>query len=248
MIIWNNNDDVTIWQDAITMALRKAKWTHEVNTKMSLREDFVNFFWHAKDFAFTHEVAAEACKIQPTVTRWVKMASRMARWFHDLVSFVLSSWVEKFPIPTMIIRSKHDVVTIWQDPITMALRKAKWTHENNTKMSLREDLGQFFYFTFAHVVASEAWKIQPSVTKWVKMASRMARCFHDQTRVWTFSYSCVHLLSNSGQCDASMRSILAFSLALFAWFELLQILSWKGAEVNPEKRVKDLWGLISKEF
>ena len=27
--------------------------------------------------------------------------------------------------------------------------------------------------------------------------------FHDQTRIWTFSFLCVHLLSNSGQCDAS---------------------------------------------
>ena len=34
----------TIWQDAITMVLRRAKWTHEVNTKMSLREYFGQFF------------------------------------------------------------------------------------------------------------------------------------------------------------------------------------------------------------
>ena len=44
----------------------------------------------------------------------------------------------------MIIRSNHDV-TIWQDAISMALRRAKWTHEVNTKMnSLREHFGQFF--------------------------------------------------------------------------------------------------------
>ena len=38
----------------------------------------VNFL-HAKDFAFANEVAAETWKIQPAVTRWVKVASRMAR-------------------------------------------------------------------------------------------------------------------------------------------------------------------------
>ena len=40
-----------------------------------------SFFLHAKDFAFAHKVAAEAWKIQPAVTRWVKMASQMARSF-----------------------------------------------------------------------------------------------------------------------------------------------------------------------
>ena len=42
------------------MALRRAKWTHEANTKISLREAFGQFFLRAKDFAFAHEVAAEA--------------------------------------------------------------------------------------------------------------------------------------------------------------------------------------------
>ena len=66
------------------MALRRAKWTHEVNTKMSLREDFErSILLQAKDFAFSHEVAAEVWKKQPAVTRWVMMASRMARCFHD---------------------------------------------------------------------------------------------------------------------------------------------------------------------
>ena len=82
MIIQSNNDDVMIWQDAITMALRRAKWTHEVNTKMSLRE-YLGQFLHAKDFAFAHKVAAEAWKMQPAVTGWVKMAPRMTRCFHD---------------------------------------------------------------------------------------------------------------------------------------------------------------------
>ena len=62
-------------------------------------------------------------------------------------------------------------------------------------------------FAFAHEVAAEVWKIQPAVTRWVKMASWMAWCFHDQTRILTFSYSCVNLLSNSGQCDASIKEV-----------------------------------------
>ena len=45
------------------MALRRAKWTHEVNTKMSLREDFErSILLQAKDFAFAREAAAEAWK------------------------------------------------------------------------------------------------------------------------------------------------------------------------------------------
>ena len=107
----------------------------------------------------------------------------------------------------MIIRSNNDDVTIWQDAITMALRRAKWTHKSVRKWAFARTSVNFLHakdFAFAHKVAAEAWKIQPAVTRWVKMASRMTRCFHDQTRIWKFSYSCVHLLSNSERCDASI--------------------------------------------
>ena len=44
----------------------------------------------------------------------------------------------------MITRSKDQDDTIRQDAFTMALRRAKWTHEFNTKMNLRKVLRQFF--------------------------------------------------------------------------------------------------------
>ena len=37
--------------------------------------------------------------------------------------------------------------------------------------------------------------------RWHKMPSRFARCFCDQILIWTFTLSCVHLVSISGQCD-----------------------------------------------
>jgi hypothetical protein len=35
----------------------------------------------------------------------------------------------------------------------------------------------------------------------------MARCYYDKIRIWTFPYSCVHLMPNSGQCDACITIV-----------------------------------------
>jgi hypothetical protein len=50
----------------------------------------------------------------------------------------------------------------------------------------------------AHEVAAGAWETPPAVIRWLKMPSRMARWFYDQSRIWTFPLSCVHLVSISG--------------------------------------------------
>jgi hypothetical protein len=83
MLTRRKNERNTITQDAIWMATRKAKWTHEFNTKMNLREYLRQFFWHAKDFEPTHEVPAEARKTLPAVKRTMKMHSRMVGCIHD---------------------------------------------------------------------------------------------------------------------------------------------------------------------
>jgi hypothetical protein len=44
-----------------------------------------------------------------------------------------------------------------------------------------------------------------AVIRCPKMPSRMAQWFYDQSRTWTFPLSCVHLVSISGQCDASIK-------------------------------------------
>jgi hypothetical protein len=56
----------------------------------------------------------------------------------------------------------------------------------------------------AHEVAAGAWETPPAVMRWHKMPLRMARWFYDQSRIWKFPLSCVHLWSISGQCDASI--------------------------------------------
>ena len=45
------------------------------------------------------------------------------------VSFVLSSWIEKRPIPWMIIGSNNDAVTMWQDVITKGKMDTRSQHE-----------------------------------------------------------------------------------------------------------------------
>ena len=167
------------------------------------------------------------------------------RWLHDDIARALRSRVafvrqsDSFLFLSYCLReSKNSRYQRWSyEVITMLSRFDKmpwrWPYEGKNghtkttrKWAFARTSINFLHtkdFAFAHEVAAEAWKIQPAVTSWIKMASRMARCFHVQTRICTFSYSCVNLLSNSGQCDAIMRSILAFSLALFAWFEFVQI-------------------------
>ena len=44
MITQRKDEDDTIRQDAVTMASRRARWTHELNTKTHLREAFLEFF------------------------------------------------------------------------------------------------------------------------------------------------------------------------------------------------------------
>ena len=73
----------------------------------------------------------------------------------------------------MITRSNYGDDTILQDALTMALRRAKWTHEYNTKINHRKVFGQFFgtpkilppltkllpepeKFTGGHTIASDA--------------------------------------------------------------------------------------------
>ena len=68
--------------------------------------------------------------IPMTIIRWLH--DKIARTSRSFVAFVrqsgsfffssvLSSWVEKCPIPPIITRSNNDDVTIWQDAITMTL-------------------------------------------------------------------------------------------------------------------------------
>ena len=51
------------------------------------------------------------------------------------------------PMTPMITRCQYEGNTIQQDGITMDSRRARVTHELNTKMNLREVIGRFFDMT-----------------------------------------------------------------------------------------------------
>ena len=129
------------------------------------------------------------------------------RWLHDGIARASRSRVAflrqsgSFLFPSYCLREaknarwhrwSHEDDTIWQDALTMDLRRAKWTHEFNTKMNLRKIFRQL----------NGAWETPPAVIRWLKMSSRKARCCYDLSWIWTSPLSCVHLGSISGQCDA----------------------------------------------
>ena len=88
---------------------------------------------------------------------------------HLLVSFVLSSWDEICPMAPMVTRSKDEDDTIWQDVLTMASGRARWTHECNTKMNLRMVIGHIFGMS----------KILPSHTKFLPEPEKLSRRLYD---------------------------------------------------------------------
>jgi hypothetical protein len=76
----SKDEDDTIWQDALTMALRRAKWTHENVPSQGPSA----IFWHAKDFATAHEVAARAWETPPAVIR-LREALAMPSCTHRII-------------------------------------------------------------------------------------------------------------------------------------------------------------------
>ena len=72
--------DVTRWpHDGHTNVAMDTRSQHDVDPS----RDHRTFFWHAKDFSTTPEVAPDALEMLPKAIRWLKMATRIARWLHD---------------------------------------------------------------------------------------------------------------------------------------------------------------------
>ena len=127
-----------------------------------------------------------------------------------LISFVLCSRGEECPMAPMITRSNYEDDTILQDALMMALRRATWTHEYNMKMNLRAIFWHAKDFAIAHEVAAGAWKVHRRSYDCFRCPHEwpdMARCIYDQSRIWNFPSSCVHLMSTSGQCDAGITLV-----------------------------------------
>ena len=102
----------------------------------------------------------------------------------------------------MITRSWHDLTRCLHDGHTKDKMDTRIQHENEPSQGPSALFWHAKDFATAHEVAAEAWESPPAVIRWLKMSSRMARCLYDQSRIWTFPLSCVHLVSISGQCDA----------------------------------------------
>ena len=86
-----------------------------------------------------------------------------------LVSFVLSSWVEKCPIPPMIIRSNNDLTRCHYDGLTKGKIDTRSQHENEPSRGLRSIFLHAKDFAFPHEVVAEAWKIQPAVNNFLAL-------------------------------------------------------------------------------
>ena len=145
-----------------------------------------------------------------TIIRWlydgITRASRSHVAFRrHSGSFLFPSYCLREAISARWHRWSHEVITIWQDAITMALRRATWTHEYNTKMNLRKVFGQFI----GTPSCCRSLKIDRQSYDRLRCPHEwpdMARCVYDQSRIWNFPSSCVHLMSTSGQCDASITN------------------------------------------
>ena len=91
----------------------------------------------------------------------------------------------------MITRSKDEDDTIWQDALTMALRRAKWTHEFNTKMNLRKVFRQFFGMP---KILQLLTKLVPEPEKLHRRSYDGLRCPHEWPDVFTISAELEHFL------------------------------------------------------
>ena len=113
----------------------------------------------------------------------------------------------------------HTKATQWPHDVVLRVRwpyEGQNGHTNSTRKwnFARSWLRAIFWhakdFATVHEVAAGARETPPAVIRWLKIPSRMARCVHDQSRIWTFPLLCVHICSISVQCDACFKNINRF--------------------------------------
>ena len=108
---------------------------------------------------------------------------------------------------TRYMRWKHDGTRWPYNGHAKEKMTTRMHHEGEHSCSLPAFFWHAKDFVITHEVAPEAQKPYKRAIRLLKMASRMCRCFYDQSRIWKKSNSCGHLLSNSGQCDARKNSM-----------------------------------------
>jgi hypothetical protein len=102
----------------------------------------------------------------------------------------------------MITRSKDEDDMICQDALTMALQRAKWTHEFNTKMNLRKVLRQYFGMP---KILPPLTKLLPEHVKLHRWSYDGLRCPHEWPDGFTIRAEFEHFLYRvSIWCDASI--------------------------------------------
>ena len=154
-----------------------------------------------------------------TIIRWLHAG--IARASRSRVAFLRQSG--SFLFPSYCHRkAKNARWHRWSHEVKTKMTRfykipSRWPYEgqngytNSTrKWTFARSSGNLWHakdFATTHEAAAGAWETPPVVIRWLKMPSRMARCLYDQSRIWTFPLSCVHLCSISGQCDACMIHI-----------------------------------------
>ena len=118
-------------------------------------------------------------------------------------------------MPPMMTRRLHEGYTMWRDGNTMASRRGRWTHEGNTNIDHRVDIGDFFGIP----------KIFQSITKVLPNPAQVSRwkhegpgCQHECPDGYTITpdvAKMVHRVSIGGQHRDSVTPALPFSTEFF---------------------------------
>ena len=148
----------------------------------------------------------------------------MIRWAHDgitrasrsRIAFLRQSITFLFPSYCFHDVKKKVSLEVKTKITRFYKMPSRWHYEgqngytNSTrKWTFAKSSGNFLacHFATAHEVPAWPWETPHVVKRWLKMPSRMTRCVYDQSRLWTFPFSCIHLVSTSGQCDACIKKI-----------------------------------------
>ena len=111
---------------------------------------------------------------------------------------------QKCPMAAMITRRKNERNTTMQDAIWMATRKAKWTHEFNTKMNLREYLRQFFGMP---KILNPHTKLLPKLGKLCRRSNEGWRCAHEWSDAYTITPEFEYFYNRVSICCQNRDSV-----------------------------------------
>lgn len=162
-----------------------------------------------------------------TIIRWLNDV--IARFSQSRAAFLKQSGIFLFPRFFFVRRNmpdgtdnymkerwrKRDLTWCLHHCLTNDKIDKRIQHENEPSGGLPAIFWHAKNFATAHEVAARACENPPAIRRWLKMSSRMARCFHDQSRIWKFPLSRFHLVSISRQCDSCINIAFIFFYLFF---------------------------------